>query len=111
MKSSRNEADPDAVALVMTEMVTNSLRHGCPPVTVDLVGTVNMLVLCVSDGSGDKPLRPTARTGDEGGRGLTIFDALTSRWGVWLNPGGGKTVWCEFPSPDVGRDKPKGCRA
>ena len=83
----------------MTEMVTNSVRHGSAPVTVDLVETAPTLMLCVSDGSRDKPLRSTDQTGDEGGRGLSIFDALTSRWGVWLNPGGGKTVWCEFATP------------
>jgi anti-sigma regulatory factor (Ser/Thr protein kinase) len=99
MKANRNEADPDDVALVLTEMVTNSVRHGSAPVTVDLVEDVHALMLGVSDGSSDKPTRPTARTAEEGGRGLTILDALTSRWGVWLNPGGGKTVWCEFPTP------------
>jgi anti-sigma regulatory factor (Ser/Thr protein kinase) len=89
-------ADADSVVLVLTELVTNAVRHGSAPVTVDLVETAPSLMLCVSDGSGDKPLRPTANTGDEGGRGLPIFDALTRRWGVWQNPGGGKTVWCEF---------------
>ena len=99
MEQHPSDAESDSVILVMTEMVTNSVRHGCEPVTVDLVETLPTLMLCVSDGSSDKPLRPTARTGDEGGRGLTIYDALTGRWGVWLNPGGGKTVWCEFPGP------------
>jgi anti-sigma regulatory factor (Ser/Thr protein kinase) len=86
------------VVLVLTEMVTNSVRHGSAPVTVDLVETAPTLMVCVSDGSSSTPLRPTARAGDEGGRGLTILDELTSRWGVWPNPGGGKTVWCEFVS-------------
>ena len=98
IRDNRTGADSDSVVLVMTEMVTNSVRHGSAPVTVDLVETVPTVIVCVSDGSSNKPLRPTARTVDEGGRGLTIFDALSNRWGVWLNPGGGKTVWCEFTS-------------
>jgi hypothetical protein len=100
------DADPDSVILVMTEMVTNSIRHGSEPVIVDLVETVPTLTVRVSDGSSKKPLQPGARTGDEGGRGLRIIDALTSRWGVWLNPGGGKTVWCEFAGPDAASRPP-----
>ena len=86
VKQNGNRADSDSVMLVLTEMVTNSFRHGSAPVTVDLVEDVHMLMLCVSDGSSEKPLRPTARTGDEGGRGLTIFDALTIRWGSLAQP-------------------------
>ena len=99
LRANHNEADSDDVVLVLTEMVTNSVRHGSAPVTVDLVESAQALMLGVSDGSSDRPVRPTARTAAEGGRGLSIVDTLTSRWGVWLNPGGGKTVWCEFPTP------------
>jgi anti-sigma regulatory factor (Ser/Thr protein kinase) len=98
MTEHQSEADSDAVVLVLTEMVTNSVRHGCAPVTVDLVEAEEALMLGVSDGSSDKPIRFTAGTLDDGGRGLILLDALTSRWGVWLNPGGGKTVWGEFPA-------------
>lgn len=96
MRENHSAADADSVVLVLTEMVTNSVRHGAAPVSVDLVQRGHALMVGVSDGSSDAPTRRTARTPDEGGRGLAILDALASRWGVWLNPGGGKTVWCEL---------------
>jgi serine/threonine-protein kinase RsbW len=40
-------------------------------------------------------------SGDVGGRGLVIVQALSDRWGVQVTDSG-KTVWCEFaPGPPV----------
>jgi anti-sigma regulatory factor (Ser/Thr protein kinase) len=89
-------SDPDSVVLAMTEMVTNSVRYGAAPIQVELVGDAHLLLLRVSDGSSTLPGRSDQGAGAEGGRGLALIDAVTTRWGVWSRPDGGKTVWCEF---------------
>ena len=90
-------ADPDSVVLAMTEMVTNSVRHGTRPVDVELSVGARLVLLQVSDCSDDMPRQPRSGESAIGGRGITLIDALTSRWGVKYRPIG-KTVWCEFPA-------------
>jgi anti-sigma regulatory factor (Ser/Thr protein kinase) len=90
--------DPDSVVLSMTELVTNSIKHGSGPVDVNLAAESETLVLIVSDGSEDLPLRPTGSSNAETGRGIQILESLATRWGAHREPGGGKRVWCEFAS-------------
>ena len=90
--------DPDIVVLSMTELVTNSIKHGSGPVEVQLNGDSDNLVLIVSDCSAQLPRRPDASLETETGRGIQILESLATRWGVQPEPGGGKTVWCEFAS-------------
>lgn len=89
-------ADPDAVVLAMTELVTNSIRHAAGPVEIELTGNSSVVVVEVSDSSDVLPRRLTAEPEVEGGRGLVLLELLASRWGVRTHPNGGKTVWCEF---------------
>ena len=96
LEQNPTDSDPDSVVLAMTEMVTNSVRYGAAPIQVELVGDSHLLLLRVSDGSSALPGRSDRGIGAEGGRGLAVIDAVTTRWGVWPRPGGGKTVWCEF---------------
>jgi len=84
--------------LSMTELVTNSIKHGSGPVEVQLTGDSDNLVLIVSDCSAQLPRRPDASLETETGRGIQILESLATRWGVQPVPGGGKTVWCEFAS-------------
>ena len=90
--------DPDIVMLSMTELVTNSITHGSGSVEVQLNGDSDNLVLTVSDSSEQLPLRPGSSSNPETGRGIQIMESLATRWGVQPDPGGGKTVWCEFAS-------------
>jgi len=90
--------DPDSVVLSMTELVTNSIKHGAGPVDVELKGDSDNLVLIVSDCSDKVPHRPDVSLETETGRGILILESLATRWGVQPEPGGGKTVWCEFAS-------------
>ena len=80
----------------MTEAVTNSARHGSPPVSVELTDEPPYLRMDVSDGSDVLPRAPGPGGDQEGGRGLVILGALTERWGVTVNRQGGKTLWCLF---------------
>jgi anti-sigma regulatory factor (Ser/Thr protein kinase) len=90
--------DPDRVVLSMTELVTNSITHGAGPVDVRLNGDSDNVVLNVSDCSELLPRRPETSLNTESGRGIQIMESLATRWGVQAEPGGGKTVWCEFAS-------------
>ncbi len=88
--------DPDDVALAMTELVSNSIRHGSGPVVVELVAARHLLRLNVGDCSEEMPRQPPAGSPPYGGRGLLLIGGLASTWGVRSRPEGGKTVWCEF---------------
>jgi hypothetical protein len=87
--------DPDAVVLSMTELVTNSSRHGSGPIDVQLRWDSHLLHLGVSDCSDDLP-RQSLVAPETGGRGIVVVEASSTRWGVRPDSAGGKTVWCEF---------------
>lgn len=81
---------------IVSELVTNGIRHGRPPLRLRLVrNTVHRTLTCeVLDSSPAAPRLRHARAGDEGGRGLFICGELSDRWGVrWSDQG--KTVWTE----------------
>jgi anti-sigma regulatory factor (Ser/Thr protein kinase) len=101
-------------ALAMSEVVTNAILHGRPPVTVRLRGTRNHPRVEVRDKSPDPPA-PTQ--GDVElefqlevatfGRGLAIVASSSLAWGAERD-GDGKMVWFEpavdavvTPSPGV----------
>jgi anti-sigma regulatory factor (Ser/Thr protein kinase) len=71
--------------LVISEIVTNALRHGASGERIDLAVTPKPEFLCVQvtdDGPGLAP-RPRALEPEEhGGYGLFFVEQLTRRWGV-----------------------------
>ncbi|MGW2638187.1 SpoIIE family protein phosphatase [Streptomyces sp. NPDC001348] len=86
--------------LVVSELVTNALRYGRPPVRLRLIHTPHTLTCEVTDSSNTTPHMRRAHTYDEGGRGLLLVGQLTHRWGTRHHPTG-KTVWTEqFLSTD-----------
>ena len=97
-----------AGALAVSELVTNAVLHGGEPITLRVTAMPRTVRVAVSDGSNrpptprsrTRPLRRDRRSGDHG-RGLTIVETVTDRWGC--APGlqaPGKTVWCDL---SVGR--------
>ena len=88
-------------AMVVSELVTNALRHATGPIGVRLVrpvGPRGLLLVEVSDPLPDLPRERVARPEDEGGRGLQLVARACVRWGI--RPGGtGKTVWFELAVP------------
>ena len=85
----------DDLALVVTELVANAIRHAGTDMTVRLFPVAGGVRLEVQDGS-TRPLRPRpAAPSDENGRGLLLVDALSSRYGVEGEPHG-KRVWVEL---------------
>jgi anti-sigma regulatory factor (Ser/Thr protein kinase) len=89
----------DDLELAASELVTNALLHGRPP--LEVVAWVNPRAarIEVHDASPLAPtfslLEPSGMTG----RGLLLVDAATDAFGVDPEPGG-KVVWCEVRDPD-----------
>ncbi|WP_454320132.1 SpoIIE family protein phosphatase [Streptomyces phaeoluteigriseus] len=79
--------------LVVSELVTNAIRYGEPPIQLRLIRD-RTLICEVSDGSSTSPHLRRAHAFDEGGRGLLLVAQLTQRWGS-RQTGRGKTIWCE----------------
>ncbi|WP_051710267.1 ATP-binding protein [Streptomyces sp. NRRL S-350] len=103
-------ADPRAladVAVVVTEMVTNVLKHATPPGQPVDMGLLLMLdgddvLIVVTDPSPDGPMLDTTEPGqEEGGLGLGLVRDITlDRWG-WHPLPVGKAVWAQCPLPVV----------
>lgn len=85
--------------LIISELVTNAIRHARGPLAVRLVHA-QILICEVSDGSLSAPHLRRARATDEGGRGLLLVAQLASRWGTRYGRDG-KTIWAEQPLPDT----------
>ncbi|WP_030983285.1 SpoIIE family protein phosphatase [Streptomyces sp. NRRL S-1813] len=83
--------------LIVSELVTNAIRHGTGPITLRLIRQ-DALICEVSDASSTSPRLRHARTTDEGGRGLFIVAQLTRRWGTRYTPVG-KIIWTEQSMP------------
>ncbi|PAZ15155.1 PAS sensor protein [Streptomyces sp. SA15] len=79
--------------LVVSELVTNAIRYGEPPIQLRLIRD-RALICEVSDGSSTSPHLRRAHAFDEGGRGLLLVAQLTQRWGS-RQTGNGKTIWAE----------------
>lgn len=104
----------DDVCLVVSELVTNALRHGIPPgvaprageqnpaVRLHLLRWTERLVCAVRDPSRDCPLPRDRQNGEdfsaESGRGLFLVDSFADGWGWHPMSGslGGKVVWAMF---------------
>ncbi|MGW7426579.1 SpoIIE family protein phosphatase [Streptomyces sp. NPDC054813] len=84
--------------LVVSELVTNAIRYGEPPIQLRLIRD-RALICEVSDGSSTSPHLRRAHAYDEGGRGLLLVAQLTQRWGS-RQTCTGKTIWAEQPLPE-----------
>ncbi|MEV7442199.1 ATP-binding protein [Streptomyces sp. NPDC091204] len=101
------EAVGDVTVLLVSELVTNSLRYASGPIGVRLerrnptagspAGGPALLVE-VSDPLPDPPRERVAEADDEGGRGLHLVAASSRRWGTRRGKSG-KTVWFELALP------------
>ncbi|UZI29407.1 SpoIIE family protein phosphatase [Streptomyces sp. VB1] len=98
-----DEDTVEATELIVSELVTNAVRYGTPPLRLRLL--LDSALTCeVHDGSTAAPHLRHAGTVDEGGRGLFIVSRLASHWGARHGPDG-KVLWTEQELPD---DEPDG---
>ena len=86
----------DDARVVVTELVSNVVRHAHTDVWVDVDLVQDKIRLDVVDhADGDVAMRSIDPNADLGGRGLRLVDQLSQRWGVDRQPGG-KRVWAEW---------------
>jgi serine/threonine-protein kinase RsbW len=86
----------DDARVVVTELVSNVVRHAHTDVWVDVDLVEDRIRIDVVDhADGDVALRSIDPTSALGGRGLRLVDELSERWGVDRQPGG-KRVWAEW---------------
>ncbi|MEU6113629.1 ATP-binding protein [Streptomyces sp. NPDC047117] len=114
----------DSVALVVSELVTNALRHAAPepgelvegaayeevfraadaaPPKLHLIRWAGRLVCAVRDSSDASPIEGEADFSAESGRGLYLVDSFSDSWG-WHrleDAAHGKVVWALFQLPQV----------
>ena len=88
----------EGAALVLSELMTNALRHVRPTevlvIETRFVPMDGGVRIEVYDAGADRPELRKAAVDEEGGRGLALVDALTGgRWGVRGSADGGKAVW------------------
>lgn len=86
------EEESFVTELVVSELVTNAIRYGEPPIRLRLIRDTS-LICEVSDASNTSPHLRRARAFDEGGRGLLLVAQLTQGWGT-RHTTDGKTIWC-----------------
>jgi len=85
----------DDVVLAVSELVTNAIVHGAPPVTMRLCRTSTQLIVEVVDGGVLLPRRRRPGQDNEHGRGLQVVASLSQQWGARPLEAG-KCVWCSF---------------
>ncbi|GHB00334.1 MULTISPECIES: ATP-binding protein [Streptomyces] len=112
----------DDVALVVSELVTNALRHALPAdqprgrhdpaVRLHLMRWTSRLVCAVRDPSEESPVAGEAPDSAESGRGLFLVESFSDSWGWHPSPalaadthagraGRGKVVWALFRLSDT----------
>ena len=94
------------VALVISELLSNALRHAAPlpgsEIRVAWRIDPESVQVSVSDGGGPTvPELGEPTQGATGGRGLRIVEKLSSRWGARTGEEG-TTVWAEVPVRQAG---------
>ncbi|MFJ6118768.1 MULTISPECIES: ATP-binding protein [unclassified Streptomyces] len=83
----------DRTQLIVSELVTNAVRHSTGPIGLRLIQ--HQVLTCeVFDTGANSPHLRHARAIDENGRGLFLVAQLSRRWGA-RSESGGKVVWAE----------------
>jgi serine phosphatase RsbU (regulator of sigma subunit)/anti-sigma regulatory factor (Ser/Thr protein kinase) len=92
--------------LIVSELVTNAVRHARGPITLRLIRTENRLICAVSDHSNTSPHLRRVSLGEEGGRGLFLVAQFAVRWGS-RTTADKKIIWAELPAPGRETDEPE----
>ncbi|MCM2579542.1 SpoIIE family protein phosphatase [Streptomyces meridianus] len=89
------EALMDTAQLLMSELVTNAVRHARGDIEIQMAKG-ETLVVEVSDDDERLPHRAHVTELDEKGRGLAVVDGIARGWGA-RSVRSGKVVWFELP--------------
>lgn len=86
----------DDAQLLVSELVTNAVRHARGPIAVHAHVRDGFLHLEVGDADPDLlPERREAQPEEESGRGIDLVDKLAARWG-WTVTERSKVVWFDL---------------
>ena len=102
----RDHLDPEVISnaeLLVSEIVTNAVRHGAGEVRLRLRLDPPGIGVAVTDTGDQLPVvSATPPPADQSsGRGLLIVDAVAYEWGIEAHdPPAGKTVWFDVRPPD-----------
>jgi anti-sigma regulatory factor (Ser/Thr protein kinase) len=82
-------------ALLANELVANAIAHGEGSISLSMEIRRDCVRVAVTDEGTVLPVLRESKPTAESGRGLSIVDALATRWGA--HPAGrGKSVWFEL---------------
>jgi anti-sigma regulatory factor (Ser/Thr protein kinase) len=101
----------DDVELLVSELVTNAVRasrslQGPRPVRLWLLADAERILTLVWDACEEGPVRVNTDADLEGGRGLMLVEALSSRWDWYrTQETGGKIVWALVTRAGDGRGR------
>ncbi|GAA0709094.1 ATP-binding protein [Dactylosporangium roseum] len=86
------------VELMLSELLTNAVRHGggVDEVLLRLAGTSLRIVVRDSEPGLPAPA-DRVHTGEDHGWGMWLIQAFATRWGVQRHVADGKSVWLELP--------------
>ena len=85
--------DIDRLLLAYEELASNGLRHGAPPVTVQVTGTAGGWLIDVTDAAPEhRPTPAVDRDPAYGGLGLYLIAEFATACG-WSRDAGRKHVW------------------
>lgn len=96
----------DTAQLLASELLANAVAAaqagpGAPQLIQFCVGrAAASLIIEVWDPSPEPPVARQAASMDEGGRGLHLVEVLSTAWGFYRPPWGGKVVWCQIALGD-----------
>jgi serine phosphatase RsbU (regulator of sigma subunit) len=97
----------ETAQLLLTELVSNAVRHSDQSLTVQVTLRSGRLRVQVADSSDRMPVMRRPEAAATEGRGLRLVDTMSSAWGVELIERG-KTVWFELTIDGPGGDDPGG---
>jgi anti-sigma regulatory factor (Ser/Thr protein kinase) len=89
----------DDCVLIISELVTNAVRHGGAACALRICGSEGFVYGELFDPGAGAPRVCERDMNATGGRGLQIVDSLADDWGVTRPSTGGKIVWFTLGSP------------
>jgi two-component sensor histidine kinase len=90
----------DTVSLLVSELVSNGVRHARTALVLTLSLEGRCLRIAVSDGDPEPPRVKERSELSVGGWGLALVDSLSTQWGTDIDDARGKTVWFEIDTTD-----------
>ncbi len=95
--------------LVLSELVTNALRHGLGDIVVHAALADDCVRLSVTDWADEMPRLLSSDPERVGGVGLLVLERVAVAWGVAPFPGG-KTVWASIAAPGPTKNRARALR-